>query len=309
MKKFSNLPIKVEENIKLIESDNTSGSIELTRMAVKTIEILVENISAENPDIFKSLVKETALKLVNAQQSMASIFTFANSLLLEIDKSYDAFKIKNIIERHSKRFANHLNNSAIKISQFAQSLIKNDPKIITHSYSSSVLNSLISAKKQGKNFRVICTESRPINEGVIFAKKLGEAGIKVNLVTDAAIYNYIETSDMVIVGGDAIDRGGLVNKIGTLGLAIAAKHFNVDCYSLCGSEKILPIAYNLKIEKKNPGEITFSKIKNVTPINLYFDVTPLELFTGVITELGLKNKNEIQTLIEEKPIHKLFENH
>jgi len=309
MKKFSNLPIKVEENIKLIESDNTSGSIELARMAVKTIEILVENISSENPDIFKSLVKETALKLVNAQPSMASIFTFANNLLLQIDKSYDTSKIKNIIERHCKRFANHLNNSSIKISKFTQNMIKNDSKIITHSYSSSVLNSLIFSKKQGKNFHVICTESRPINEGVKFAKKLGEAGIKVKLVTDAAIYNYIETSDMVIVGGDAIVEDGLVNKIGTLGLAIAAKHFNVGCYSLCGSEKILPISYNLKIVKKNPSEITTSKIKNVAPINFYFDVTPVELFTGVITELGLKNQTEIQTLIEELTLHKLFENH
>ena len=100
MKNFSNLPLSVKENIKLIESDNTSGSVELALKAVETINILAKNISYKDLKVTKNLFQLTALKLVAAQPSMASIFTFLNSLLLDIDKSNDALEIKNIVEDH-----------------------------------------------------------------------------------------------------------------------------------------------------------------------------------------------------------------
>ncbi len=309
MKNFSNLPLSVKENIKLIESDNTSGSVELALKAVETINILAKNISYKDLKATKNLFQLTALKLVAAQPSMASIFTFLNSLLLDIDKSNNTLEIKNIVEDHSNIYKNHLENSTIKISKLFIEIVKNDSTIITHSYSSTVLNSLIFAKKHGKNFRIICTESRPMNEGIKFAKKLGEAGIKVELVTDSAIYNYLNMANIVIVGGDAIVENGLVNKTGTLGIAIASNYNNVDFYSLCGTEKILPIGYNLKISKKNPEEIITYKIKNVTPINFYFDVTPLNLIKGIITEAGVKNQTEIKNYIERLAVHSLFKNH
>jgi translation initiation factor eIF-2B subunit delta len=284
MKNFSNLPLSVKENIELIESDNTSGSVELALKAVETINILAKNISYKDLKATKNLFQLTASKLVAAQPSMASIFTFLNSLLLDIDKSDDALEIKNIVEEHTSTYKNHLENSIMK-------------------------NSLIFAKKQGKNLRIICTESRPMNEGIKFAKKLGEAGIKVELVTDSAIYNYLKVANIAIVGGDAIVENGLVNKTGTLGIALASNYYNVDFYSLCGTEKILPIGYNLKISKKNPEEIISYKIKNVTPINFYFDITPLNLLTGIITEEGIKKQTEINNLIKKYTLHSLFVNH
>jgi translation initiation factor 2B subunit (eIF-2B alpha/beta/delta family) len=308
MKKISYLQKKIKENIKQIGYDKTSGSLELTKKAVETMNIL-GNISLESPFAYKGLIQETALKLVFSQPSMASIFTFSNSLLLNIDKLNNSLKIRDTLLQHCKKFIEHLNISSKKISQLTLNAIENDSTIITHSYSSSVLDSLIYAKKQGKNFCVICTESRPMNEGVKLASKLGKYAIKVRLVTDAAIYDFFDEANMIIVGGDAIIENGLVNKTGTLGLAIASTHYNVNFYCLCETVKILPAAYNLKIEKKNPKEIYPSKIENVTPINYYFDVTPLNLITGIITEKGIKKHTEIQNLIEKYSMHRLFKNH
>lgn len=74
------------------------------------------------------------------------------------------------------------------ISRNTLKLTKNNSTIITHSYSSTVLNSLVYAKKSGRNFIVICTESRPINEGVKLAEKLGKNKIKVKLIVDPALF-------------------------------------------------------------------------------------------------------------------------
>ena len=51
------------------------------------------------------------------------------------------------------------------------------------------------------------------------------------------------------------------------------------------------------------------KIKNVTPINFYFDATPLNLIKGIITETGVKNQTEIKNYIERFAVHNLFKNH
>ena len=74
-------------------------------------------------------------------------------------------------------------------------------------------------------FDVICTESRPINEGVNLAAKLGGEGIRVKLVIDAAVCSILPQAQIVLIGADSLSAKGLVNKIGTLCLALAAREF------------------------------------------------------------------------------------
>jgi len=182
--------------------------------------------------------------------------------------------------------------------------IKNNVTIITHSYSSTVLNAILFAKKSRKKFSVICTESRPKNEGIQLAKHLGKNGIKVKLIVDSAVFSFISDADMIIVGGDAITNTGLINKIGTKGIAIAAQQCKTPIYALCSTIKFLPCNYYLNLDhQKNPNEIISNKISNITPINYYFDLTPLEFLTGVITEKEILKRPEIKERIKHLKIH------
>ncbi|UCH72037.1 MAG: hypothetical protein JSW62_00350, partial [Thermoplasmatales archaeon] len=74
------------------------------------------------------------------------------------------------------------------------------------------------AKDNKKIFSVVCTESRPINEGVKLARILGKNDIKVKLVVDSAVFNFIPDANIILVGSDAITINGLINKIGTKGI-------------------------------------------------------------------------------------------
>jgi translation initiation factor 2B subunit (eIF-2B alpha/beta/delta family) len=144
-----------------------------------------------------------------------------------------------------------------------------------------------------------------MNEGLILAKKLGEQGIKTNLIVDSAIFSFLPETDLIFVGADALSHNGLVNKIGTFGLALAAEKFDIDFYTLCGTEKILPYNYQSKKEKlKDSSEISKKSLKNVNIINYYFDLTPLNYLTGIITEEGVKSPNEIKQYIRSLRIHK-----
>jgi len=294
------LPESINKSIEEIQLDNTSGSVELAK---KSAEIFI-NLVDENLNYAQ--IKNISYSLIKAQPNMASIFNLANNLMLEMDKHKNQ-KPKDIVNKYCKKFLKDLESSDKLISKLATKIIKNSSTIITHSYSSTVLNTLLYAKKSGKKFSVICTESRPKNEGIKLATQLGKNNIKVKLLVDSAVFSFISYSDMVLVGGDAVTNSGLINKIGTKGIILTAKHHNTPTYALCSTIKFLPKNYQVTLDHlKNPDEITKIKISNVTPINYYFDFTPLDFITGIITEkkilkpLGVKNK------INKLKIHRSF---
>ena len=132
-----------------------------------------------------------------------------------------------------------MKRSNILISRTTNMIIDDGAVVLTHSHSSTVREALFHAWNGGKKFSVICTESRPMNEGTILAKKLAEKGISVTLISDSAVFHFIDRSDIVLLGADSIIRTSIRNKIGTSGIAHYCKEKGIPCYSLCSTQKIL----------------------------------------------------------------------
>jgi translation initiation factor 2B subunit (eIF-2B alpha/beta/delta family) len=144
-------------------------------------------------------------------------------------------------------------------------------------------------------------------EGLKLAKIIGKNGIKVKLIVDSAIFSFIKDANLILLGADAITNRGLVNKIGTKGIAITAKHHNTPTYSLCSTIKFIPENYNLKLgQQKNPKEVMINDLTNVTPINYYFDLTPLDYLTGFITDKGVINSLDVKNKISHFQLYKDF---
>jgi translation initiation factor 2B subunit (eIF-2B alpha/beta/delta family) len=120
------------------------------------------------------------------------------------------------------------------------------------------------------------------------AGRVGALGIPVTLIVDAAVYRFLPRAQMVFVGADSISPRGLVNKTGTSLVALGASKLGVPVYALCGREKFLPESYEPPPEQpRNPREILECDVPNVTVENYYFDTTPLEYLTGIVTEDGM----------------------
>lgn len=295
------LPRSIQKSLEQIRLDNTSGSVELAK---KSAEILI--LLVEKTDI-PPQINSAAHLLVKAQPTMASIFNLVNNLMINIDKNKIQLP-KKIVYNYCKKFLQDIETSDKSISKQATKLIKNNTTIITHSYSSTVLNTLLFAKKSGKKFSVICTESRPKNEGIKLAKQLGKNKIKVKLIVDSAVFSFIPDADMILFGGDALTETGLINKIGTKGIAMTATLHNKPIYALCSTIKFLPKNLQINLDHpKPPNEIIPSKISNVTPINYYFDFTSLEFLTGIITENKTLKPQEIKEKINHLKIHNSLE--
>lgn len=299
------LPNNIKNKIKKIKSNNTSGSLELAKDAAEVLIFLVENSDIDSTLKLINLINKTAYELIKSQPNMASVINLGNIITLSNSDFKDINEIKENVNQICQKFIKNLKLSMKQISDTALKLLNDDITIVTHSYSSILLNTLVYAKKSGLNINIICTESRPMNEGVKLASLLGKKGLEVKLVVDSCIYSFLQDSDIVFVGADSISINGIINKIGTSGLAIAAKQYKKKFYVLCSLDKILPKEYPLVYKyKKNPGEIISAPIKNVEAVNYYFDLTPLEFISGFITEKGILSKLDIQDIIKSMPINK-----
>ncbi len=155
------------------------------------------------------------------------------------------------------------------------------------------------AHAAGTRFRVYADETRPLLQGArLTSWELHQSGLNVTLITDnmAAATMAEGLIDLVIVGTDRVAANGdVANKIGTLGVAILAQHYQIPFYVACPSSTIdlnTASGAEIVIEERDPEEVRNFGERSTAPAdvpvrNPAFDVTPHELVTGIITEKGL----------------------
>lgn len=169
--------------------------------------------------------------------------------------------------------------------------------VYTLSRSGSVegtLNVLARERANDDPLRVIVSESRPGGEGVGLARALAEAGAQVTLAADGACATLIADAALVIVGADSVrSDGSVVNKVGTHTLALVARQAGKPFYVLAERLKVTPRSYPLVIEEMEPGELLPQPVVGVTARNIYFDVTPAALITGVVMDSGLVDSDAL----------------
>lgn len=195
-----------------------------------------------------------------------------------------------------------------RIGEHGLSLLKPGAGIITHCNAGKLAAGrdgtatapIYLGQKRGYGFHVFCDETRPLLQGArLTAFELMSAGIDVTLIGDGMAASVMRNgwADAVITGCDRVAANGdAANKIGTLPLAIAAKHFGIPFYICAPSSTIdmdTPQGKEIEIEQRAPEELTemwYEKRmapENVKIFNPAFDVTDADLITAIITERGI----------------------
>jgi ribose 1,5-bisphosphate isomerase len=186
---------------------------------------------------------------------------------------------------------NHFKESKEKIAEYGAKKIHDGMKVFTHCHSSTVRVIIEKAWEQGKKFEVYNTETRPKFQGRKTATKLAAKGIPVTHFVDSAGRSMLRKTDLFLFGCDAVSsEGKLINKIGTEMLAEAAHDCRIPAYSCTNSWKFDPhtlYGFDEEIEQRDPNEVWENPPKGVTIYNPAFEITAPDIFTGVITELGI----------------------
>jgi translation initiation factor 2B subunit (eIF-2B alpha/beta/delta family) len=289
---------RVQAIIDAIGRDNTSGAAELTAKAARALRA-VARATAEVTE-FVELFHRTVFRLIEAQSSMAPILNLVNRVSLRIEGLDRMAEIKTVMERELKHIVAAQRKSSRQLAENFYALIKGGGPVATYSYSSTVVTVLRYAKRRGKVFQVLCSESRPVCEGVATAKRLARAGIKTTLVTEAALSDLIKEANLLVTGADAVTAHGVVNKVGTYALAVVAKENKVPFYCLCAEDKFLApgLSRLFRIVEKDAKEVARLKHKNLVIRNYYFDCTPFKYITGVVTERQVLKGSAVRSVLK-----------
>lgn len=155
------------------------------------------------------------------------------------------------------------------------------------------------AAERERPLEVFATETRPLLQGSrLTAWELSQAGIDVTLITDGMVAALMQdvALDAVLVGADRIAANGdTANKIGTYGLAVAARHHGVPLYVVAPTSTLDADAAtgdDIAIEHRPPDEVRRGFGRATAPPecavwNPAFDVTPATLITAIVTEHGV----------------------
>lgn len=151
----------------------------------------------------------------------------------------------------------------------------------------------------GEPVKVHATETRPLLQGArLTTWELQDAGIDVTLMTDGSSASAMAEGkiDVVLVGADRIaTNGDTANKIGTFAHAVNANYAGIPFYvaaPLSTFDPSIATGAEIEIELRPGSEVTFWRSEPTAPgeavvWNPAFDVTPAELITGIITEVGV----------------------
>lgn len=300
----------IQEGIKKIQMDGLHSSTIITEKAIKLLDSYLLHCKKRN-SFSKGSLEYVLLRLVEAQPSMALIIDLANQLLTHLNSLSQSQKdIQKVIESLRNQLYNYhqsLQKADDAVSYYAVKQVSHRSPIATYSFSATVQRTIELLFKKNNDFNVFCSESRPKNEGINLAKTLTNKGISVSLMTDAGLFSHINKTKTVLIGADAITDKGIVNKIGSKPLIHHATSYGIEVYALCISHKKLPFNYQLVNESRKPANEIYSQKNNkINIINIYFDTTPLELFTGVITEHGICSPQEIRDQLHKKSLHPLL---
>ena len=287
-----------EARIYEISKDKVHGATFLTKECAEAFKELALRCTK------RDVLSQSALKIAECRPMMASVFGLANEILFELEKSSHPIPIR--LAEVCEGYISKMLNSSKLASHKASALIGEGYTVLTHSFSSLVKDALICAYENGVDFNVICTESRPVMEGRSLAKELSEAGIETRLIVDAAAPFLVERCDLVLVGADGIGGFGLVHKVGTLSIALAAKKASTPFVCVSPKVKFWPSAF---LEPKEPlrDEDELKEGEYYSAINIYFDVTPIEYLKKVVTEDDLiVSKKDIEEVIESITLNPLL---
>jgi methylthioribose-1-phosphate isomerase len=194
-----------------------------------------------------------------------------------------------------------------RIGAAGAALIEGDAVVLTHCNAGALatggmgtaLAPVYTLHQAGRRVAVVADETRPLLQGSrLTAWELSRAGVPVTVIADGMAASRLRRGDItcVLVGADRIAANGdVANKIGTYGVALAARAHGVPFYVAAPSSTVdvaTPDGAAIPIEERAAEEVAALGGRRTAPAgariwNPAFDVTPAALVTAIITDRGV----------------------
>lgn len=273
-----------------ISEDTEHGASHILKIAAGSLHTaLLKNSKADANEV-KIATRDYAVRMIHSQRQMACVLNFSNSLLLAVQAAKDDSALAKDLKEFSVSVSKNSSDALSKIAVHSREAISGSV-FMTHSRSSTLLG-FLTAIKDRQGLIVYVTQSRPGSEGRLLAGELAVAGVRSVLIEDTEAMRYLPESSALLVGADALIPSGVVNKIGTRMMALAARDLGIPVYCLMEKIKIWPfdepILGNINLATSNKRG------------DLLFELVPGSIFDGIVLETGLTTFEKI--VLERKEI-------
>lgn len=275
--------------------------------------VFVIDEEAFDPSLYKlgmdyaaSMIKSARPTAVNLEWAVDSCTGIVDKLVEEGEAPKaveDAlyFHVEEMIEQDEAACRTIGENGARLLGEHSNVITHCNAGSLATAFYGTALGVIYSAAQQGKIDMVYADETRPVGQGArLTVWELSRAKVPVTLICDSMSSFVMANNriDAVIVGADRIARNGdTANKIGTLGLAIAAKHFGVPFYVAAPTSTVdaaIADGAQISIEMRDSEEVLPIPMEGVEVLNPSFDVTPANLIEAIITERGVFAPQDIE---------------
>jgi ribose 1,5-bisphosphate isomerase len=283
----------IEQRIALVRDDREHGSRWLVRETILILRDLARIKMASQDEQMRQL-RESGRALAQARPAMAALAS-AVGQILSTPGGPDA------IAQAADQLLQDYDTAIERIAEHARPYLSG--RLLTCSLSGTILEVLRLNRQQIE--QLIVLEGRPRYEGREMAREFAAAGFHVTLITDAQADIFIPRCHAVVVGADSVlANGDVLNKAGTALLAWSARGHNIPFYVLCETLKIsaqnwpqedLP-QQEAMLEEKEAHEVLEQSLTGVTVRNFYFDRTPYSLINKIVTEDGVLDINQIESI-------------
>jgi len=247
--------------------------------------------------------------LATSRPTAVNLFWALDRMTRRFEKEEDktVAEIKKALLEESEQILAEDQAMGKAVGEYGLSLLKPGMGLLTHCNAGGIATSgygtalapMYLGHQKGYNFKVYADETRPLLQGSrLTAYELDKAGIDVTVICDnmASLVMKEGKIDAVLVGCDRVAANGdTANKIGTSGLAILAKEYNIPMYILGPTSTIdldTPTGDDIEIELRDEDEIGNAFGRRTAPVgvkayNPAFDVTDARYITAIITEKGI----------------------
>ena len=268
------------------------------RSPAKELEVMKNNLHQAADLLGKS--RPTAVNLTWALRRMLAV---ADSVNGTVDN------LQERLEQEAIQMAEEDVKTNLAISNFGAELIADGDTIIHHCNTGALamvdwgtaLGVIRAAHAQGKRVHVLVDETRPRLQGSrLTAWELQQYGIPFEIICDNAAGFFLEKGQVqkVLFGADRVAKNGdVANKIGSYMLALAAVSNQVPVFCAFPTSTIdltTATGDEIPIEMRSPEEVLNIQLHGekavpdgATARNPAFDITPHQLISAYITELGV----------------------
>ncbi len=299
-------PQQMWDAIKLLQ---VRGAPAIGVFAAYAIATIAQSINTDDYASFQQEFNQQA-DYLNTSRPTAVNLSWALTRMKNYVSSHktDIPTLKKELILEAKKIDSENESMTEKIGEYGVTLLHENDGILTHCNAGylaclgigTATAPMYKAHQKGMHIHVYSDETRPLLQGArLTSYELYKAGIDVTSICDnmASIVMAQGKIQCVMVGSDRIAANGdFANKIGTSGVAILAKYYNIPFYTLAPSSTIdfnTPTGKEIPIEERDEEEIgsMWYKepmiLKDIKKYDPAFDVTDHSLLTAIITEKGI----------------------